>query len=90
MEVKGGHQLKGWVLLFEFIGTANLLYAINTSTEGGMAPWGAGLTIMGNICMFGYVTGGHFNPAITLAVLIAEGSEKFGQNILYALMIMTV
>ena len=90
MEVKGAHNTKAWVLLFEFIGTANLLYAINTSTESGMAPYGAGLTIMSNICIFGYVSGGHFNPAITLAVLIAEGKENFSKNIGYAIMLMSV
>jgi len=31
MEVKGGKENIGYVLLFEAIGTANLLYAINTS-----------------------------------------------------------
>jgi len=90
MEVEGGHKIKGWVLFFEFIGTANLLYAINTSTESGMAPYGAGLTIMANICIFGQVTGGHFNPAITLAVLIAEGRANFSKNILFALSLMAV
>ena len=53
MEVEGGHGAKGWVLLFEFLGAAALLHAINTSTEGGMAPYGAGMTIMGGICIFG-------------------------------------
>ena len=88
MEVKGGHNVKAYVCLFEFIGTANLLNAINCSSEAGMAPYGAGLTIMGNICIFGQVSGGHFNPAITLAVLIAEGRENFSKNIGFALMIM--
>ena len=36
MEVKGGAENKKFVLLFEMIGTANLLYAINTSAYGGM------------------------------------------------------
>jgi len=36
MEVKGGYENKKYVLLFEMIGTANLLYAINTSAAGGM------------------------------------------------------
>ena len=35
MEVKGGKENIGYVLLFEAIGTANLLYAINTSDSGG-------------------------------------------------------
>ena len=35
MEVKGGWENKGYVLLFEMIGTANLLYAINSSSHHG-------------------------------------------------------
>ena len=87
MEVPGGHRSKIVICLFEFLGTAFLLYAINTSTESGMAPYGAGLTIMSNICIFGFVCGGHFNPAITLAVFIAEGRENFGKNFVYAIFI---
>ena len=90
MEVKGGLNVKWTVFYMEFIGTAALLYAINTSSESGMAPYGAGLTIMGNICIFGAITGGHFNPAITLGVLIAEGSENFGKNVGFAIMLMVV
>lgn len=35
MEVPGAKQNFGYVLLFEAIGTANLLYAINTSADDG-------------------------------------------------------
>lgn len=36
MEVKVGNQNKFYKLLFEIIGTANLLYAINISAFGGL------------------------------------------------------
>ena len=84
MEVKGGWENKGYVLLFEMIGTANLLYAINSSAannHGNWLPFAVGLTIFGNICIFGEVTGGHFNPAVTIGVLIAEGRKNLGRNI---------
>ena len=87
MEVKGGKENIGYVLLFEAIGTANLLYAINTSSSGGHQPFSVGLTIFGNICIMGEVSGGHFNPAVTLGVLIAEGSENFMMNLPYAIAI---
>ncbi len=78
MEVKGGKDNKFFVLLFELIGTANLLYAINTSANNhGLQPFAVGLTIFGNICIFGEVTGGRFNPAVTIGVLVSEGMENF-------------
>ncbi len=37
--------------------------------------------------MFGEISGGHFNPAVTLGVLVREGMEKIGENICFALII---
>jgi glycerol uptake facilitator-like aquaporin len=92
MEVKGAWENKWRVLLFEMIGTGNLLFAINASAGGSMGkmpatPFAAGLTIFGNICIFGESTGGHFNPGVTLAVLIAEGITV--RNLMFASMIIT-
>ena len=75
MEVPGGHKNKIWVYIFEAIGTSNLLSAINMCASfAGNQPFAISLTILANICIFGSVTGGHFNPAVTIGVLIAEGS----------------
>lgn len=43
---------------------------------------------MANIFMFGAVSGGHFNPAVTLAVFIKEGASKMRKN--FPLMIMII
>jgi glycerol uptake facilitator-like aquaporin len=34
--------------------------------------------------MFGSVSGAHFNPAITIAVLIKEGEKNLIANIIFA------
>ena len=50
--------------------------------------------MFGNICIFGGVSGGHFNPAVTLGVFISESwhhgnLSKFKQNWWIALLIMS-
>jgi glycerol uptake facilitator-like aquaporin len=35
----------------------------------------------------GPISGGHFNPAVTVAVFIKEGKKNYSNNILYALQI---
>ena len=42
-----------------------------------------------NICFLGGISGGHFNPAVTIAVLVREGMGKLAENITFALMIIT-
>lgn len=69
MEVPGGANFKGSVLLAEALGTATLLYAINMSQGNPMA---IGLTIAANIFIFGNICGGHFNPAVSAGVYIRE------------------
>lgn len=73
MEVKGADQHIWRVCICEFIGTASLLYAINMSAiNPGFQPFAIGLTIAAAIHQFDPVTGGHFNPAVTIAVFIRE------------------
>ena len=43
--------------------------------------------LMANIVFLGGISGGHFNPAVTMGVLIKEGRANFGQNIVFAIMI---
>ena len=54
------------------------------SAGGPYQPFAIGLTIAGAIHLFGNITGGHFNPAVTIAVLIREGKSS---NIGFALII---
>jgi aquaporin Z len=56
----------------EFIGTFFLVLTIGLSVLGGtpMAPLAIGASLMVMVYMGGHVSGGHFNPAVSLAVLL--------------------
>jgi len=56
--------------LSEFLGTFFLVFSIFLSVAfaGNMAPLAIGVTLMVAIYALGQVSGGHFNPAVTLAV----------------------
>ena len=58
--------------LTEFIGTFFLVLTIGLSVLGGtpMAPLAIGASLMVMVYMGGHVSGGHYNPAVTLAVLL--------------------
>ena len=70
MEVPGGHKVKPLVCLYEALGTATLLIAINWS---GGSPYAISIVVFAAIVVFGSVCGAHFNPAVTIAVLIKNG-----------------
>jgi aquaporin Z len=56
----------------EFIGTFFLVLTIGLSVLGGtpMAPLAIGASLMVMVYMGGHVSGGHYNPAVSLAVLL--------------------
>ena len=58
--------------LTEFIGTFFLVLTIGLSVLGGtpMAPLAIGAVLMVMVYMGGHVSGGHYNPAVSLAVLL--------------------
>ena len=90
MEVPGGHKNKGIVCIYEFVGTALLLIAVNwgsNSKTHTLQPIAIGLTLFANICFLGPVSGGHFNPAVTLGVFFKEGRSKFSQNWIFMVVI---
>lgn len=84
MEVQGGSQRKALVASYELIGTAIFVYMILVSTGDALAVPLALFTV---IVIFGGITGGHFNPAVTLGVYLHEG--KWKENAPFMMLIMT-
>ena len=82
MEVKGGHDRKFTVALFEMLGTALFIYGIIMTGTAATIPF----SLFASILIFGAITGGHFNPAVTIGVYIAEG-DHYGRNFLFLLII---
>jgi aquaporin Z len=58
--------------LVEFIGTFFLVFTVGMSVRSGapLAPVAIGASLMVMIFAGGHVSGGHFNPAVSLAVFI--------------------
>lgn len=56
--------------IVEFIGTFFLVFTVGMAVQGGgpLAPLAIGASLMVMIFAGGHVSGGHFNPAVTLAV----------------------
>ena len=66
--------------LVEFIGTFFLVFTVGSTVigpgAGPMAPLAIGASLMVMIFAGGHVSGGHFNPAVTLAVWIRGKCEN--------------
>src|SRR5262245_42304223 len=67
-------------LLTEFVGTLLFLFSISAAVLTGtaMAPLAIGSALMVLVYMGGHVSGAHYNPAVSLAILIRgkmTGSE---------------
>jgi aquaporin Z len=71
----------------EFIGTFFLVLTIGLSVLGGtpMAPLAIGASLMVMVYMGGHVSGGHYNPAVSLAVLL-RGKLQRGDVVPYMAM----
>lgn len=69
----------------EFIGTFFLVLTVGmvvTGGKGDFAPIAIGSVLMVMIFAGGHISGGHYNPAVTLAVLV-RGKISFGDAIPY-------
>ncbi len=66
--------------LVEFIGTFFLVFTVGSTVispgAGPMAPLAIGASLMVMIFAGGHISGGHFNPAVTLAVWIRGKCES--------------
>ncbi len=62
--------------LTEFIGTFFLVLSIGLAVLGGtpFAPLAIGVTLMVMVYMGGHVSGGHYNPAVTIALTMRGAS----------------
>ena len=65
------------------MGTATLLLTINWTSGGN--PFAIAITILAAIVVFGSVCGAHFNPAVTIGVLIKNGN--IAKDLPFAIMI---
>ena len=83
----------------EAIGTFFLVFTVGTAVGSGspMAPLGIGAVLMVMVYAGGHLSGGHYNPAVTLAVLlrgrirlrdaVAYWLVQFGAGLLAALIV---
>ncbi len=67
METKLGHKRMFTVGIYECFGTALFTYCILVSSANAIA---ASFSLFAMILIFGSITGGHFNPAVTIGVFI--------------------
>ena len=68
METKVGSKRKLLVAFYEAFGTMLFTYCILLSFAN---PLTAAFALFSVIIIFGSVTGGHFNPAVTIGVYLA-------------------
>lgn len=81
MEVPGGRNNKRHVFLVEVIGTAFIMMAVNWGNTTDATPMCVAGMLVILIQLFGDISGGHFNPAVTFCMLFKEGKEHWGGNI---------
>lgn len=87
METPRGHSRMGLVCLCEFTGQIFFMYAVLVA-GGTMSDYGGivgPLALFAIASIFGGISGGHFNPAVTLGVYFREA--KYAENFIFMVMI---
>jgi aquaporin Z len=72
-DVVAGHPSGRWrKMVVEFVGTFFLVVTVGASVRNGaaLAPLAIGAVLMVMVYAGGHISGGHYNPAVTLAVLV--------------------
>ena len=77
-------RLTGQKLAAELIGTFFLVFTVGATVYSGspFAPLAIGASLMVMVYAGGHISGGHFNPAVTLAALV-RGRISAGESVLY-------
>jgi glycerol uptake facilitator-like aquaporin len=88
MEVPGAGRNKFFVLWSEMIGTAFVLLAVNWGGTSSHTPICVGLTVAVMIQMYGSISGGHFNPAVTVGMMIKHKHDDLPFGIVYGQVMM--
>jgi glycerol uptake facilitator-like aquaporin len=72
-------------VLVEFVGTFLfvLTIALSVNQNAEVAPIAIGFMLMVMIFTFGYISGGHFNPSVSLAVFLSTSSFKIEKLVVY-------
>jgi aquaporin Z len=71
--------------LTEFIGTFFLVFTVGLTVTAGapMAPLAIGSSLMIMVYMGGHISGGHYNPAVSLAVFLRGKMASAGEFVGY-------
>jgi len=70
------------------IGTAFVLLAVNWGGTSSSTPLCVGLTVAVMIQMYGSISGGHFNPAVTVGMMIKHKHDDLPFGIVYGQVMM--